>query len=421
MINAIKKYQKYLNSCIEELCKIVEEAAEYRKSLNLADTNDYELFYPLFFKIQTMMNSMHNNTQQKEAEIEIFLLGHTLNSLHECVIITDLNNIITSVNPAMLKLYGYTIDEVIGQNVMMLRTDKKTWDLTEQILAKTFQDGWEGELINRKKNGEIFPIHLSTSVVRNEEGTPIALVGITRDITEQKNLQHQLEETTRVRSEDLRYFSTSIQHAQEEERRRIARELHDGLSQRLSGMKLHLELLLSELRPEDKKSLQRVKKIKKQINDMITETHRISVNLHPTALDDFGLTVALQLLFKDFQGTFNIPITYYPSISTHEHFDRQIEIALYRITQEALNNIVKHAKATAITIRFTRDIKKFVLSIEDNGIGFNYTSIRGIVQGKRGLGLISMKERTENVGGTFEMTSIPQQGTTILIQVPVQQ
>ncbi len=420
MINAIRKYQNYLNSCIDELSIIVEQAATYRKSAIVPVTNDDELFYPLFFKIQSMMNSINKNSQQQEAEREIFLLGHTLNSLHECVIITDLENMITSVNPAMLRLYGYSAEEVIGQDVKKLRTDQETSELTDLIIAKTMQDGWEGEIMNRKKNGDVFPIHLSTSLVRDEDGTPIAFVGIARDITEQKKLQHQLEESTKVHADDLRYFSTSIQHAQEEERRRIARELHDGLSQRLSGMKLHLELLLSELNPEDKKSLLRVKKIKKQINDMITETHRISVNLHPTALDDFGLTVALQLLFKDFESTFKIPIAYYPTISTHEHFDRQIEIALYRITQEALNNIVKHAKASAITIRFKRDTKQYVLSIEDDGIGFEHSIIRKLVQGKRGLGLISMKERTENVGGTFEISSVSQQGTSIRIQVPVQ-
>ncbi|TAK58880.1 MAG: PAS domain S-box protein, partial [Bacteroidetes bacterium] len=365
--------------------------------------------------------SIRDITERKIVERQITMLGHTINSMNECVTITDLNNVILSVNPAMLKTYGYEEYEVLGNNIEMLRGKDSSERLSNEIITKTFEEGWHGELINRKKNGEEFSVFLSTSVVRDQNGTPIALVGIARDITEQKKIQSQLEHIARQRAEDLRYFSVSVQRAQEEERRRIARELHDGLSQRLSGIKLHLELLSGEAPAKNKKLQERIKKIKGQITEMIGETHRISVNLHPSALDDFGLTVALQLLFKEFETTFKIPIAYHPAISTHERFDRYIEIALYRITQEALNNIAKHSKATLITIEFTLDTRGFLLTIEDNGIGIDQKTRDVKTQTKRGLGLISMKERTENVGGTFEIISEAGHGTKLLINIPAKQ
>ncbi len=362
-----------------------------------------------------VMASIRDITRRKTTERQVRIFSQAVQSMHEGVIITDLENRILSVNPALLSIYGYTNTDLLGGSLEELFPHGFFQRVMNEIIDRAVKGGWEGELINIRKNGEEFPVYFSTSVVNDQRGGHVAFVSVVRDISEQKRIQQQLELASRQHAEDTRHFTLSIQRAQEEERRRIARELHDGLSQRLSGIKLHMELLGTEFKPGDKKVGQRIKKIKKQINDMIIETHRISVNLHPTTLDDFGLTAALQLLFKEFEATFSIPITYHPSISTHERVDRYVEIALYRITQEALNNISKHSGATGITIWFTCDTNGFFLSIEDNGRGFDFQN-----RTKRsGLGLISMRERTENVGGTFTVVSEAGRGTKISVTIPV--
>ncbi|MBI4548187.1 MAG: PAS domain S-box protein [Ignavibacteriae bacterium] len=358
-------------------------------------------------------------TERKLAEQRLQMLAHTITSLNDCVCITDLNNTIISVNQAFLTTYGYEEHEIRGKNVTVLRSPNNPESLTEEIVRAALKGGWSGELMNVRKNGEEFPIILSSSVVRDSNGTPVALVGISRDITEQKNLQRKLDEIARQRTEDLVKFATSIQSAQEEERRRIARELHDDLGQRLSGMKFNIEVFEEAIPKTDKATISKLNQLKQQIDTMLTEIRRISSNLHPAALDDFGLLVALQLLCKEFEKIHRIKVKLHSPDTRMVRYDPHVEIALYRITQEALSNVAKHAAATAVSIQLAYHNNTLYLSIEDNGKGFDVNSIRTERATDRGLGLISMKERAEYIGARYSIESQPDRGTTIQVEIPL--
>ena len=362
---------------------------------------------------------MEDITLRKETEKRMHMLAHTITSMKESVIITDVDLAIISVNEAFLKAFGYEEKEILGKHISALRPLGTSRAELTGIFERTMSSGWTGELQASRKNGEVFPMLLSTSVVRGETGKPIALVGIAWDITEQRRLQEKLAEAEKRRLADLRRFAVSVQRAQEDERQRISRELHDDICQRLSGMKLNLEVLEDDFKARDKKTYRTLRGFKKQFEQTITEVRRLSSNLRPTVLDDFGLTIALNLLGREFEKAHKIPVRVELGDPTLKHLDPQIEIALYRIAQESLTNIAKHANASLVTLHLALSGSAVMLSVNDNGTGFDPKNIPHSQRPGHGLGLISMRERAELLGGTWEIQSVPGKGTTIHVTIPV--
>ena len=359
-------------------------------------------------------------TLRKETEKRMQMLAHTITSMKESVIITDVNLAIISVNEAFLTTFGYDEREILGRHVSFLRPQGSPKTELTGIFQETLVSGWTGELHASRKNGEVFPMVLSTSVVRGETGRPVALVGIARDVTEQKRLQERLAEAEKRRLADLRRFAISVQRAQEDERQRISRELHDDICQRLSGMKLNMEVLEDDFKSKDKKTFRTLRGFKKQFEQTITEVRRLSSNLRPTVLDDFGLTIALNLLGREFEKAHKIDARVELGNPTVKHLDPQVEIALYRIAQESLTNIAKHANASHVTLRLGLDASSVVLTVRDDGKGFDPKELPHSKRPGHGLGLISMRERAELLGGTWEIHSAPSEGTTIQVTIPVE-
>ncbi len=347
------------------------------------------------------------------------MLAQTITSLNESVVITDSHDTILSVNPAFTTMYGYDAQEAIDRDASFLRLRPADNSAGMAIRDKRLAGGWTGELIATRKNGEDFPVLLSSSVVRDDTGASIAIVSITRDITEQTRMRRQLDEAERQQLAGLRRFAISVQQAQEEERARISRELHDDLCQRLSGMKFAAEVITDRILPGNRKVIRQLRSFEDELDRAISEVRRISGNLRPSVLDDFGLMSALKLLCKDFQSQHGIRTSLEVESPVPEELDPDVEIALYRIAQEALSNIAKHAKASAATIRLRVQNSSLRLLIEDNGKGF--TSDRAAIAREpgHGLGLISMRERTELLGGVFVVDSTANAGTTLSVTIPM--
>ncbi|MEJ2543520.1 MAG: PAS domain S-box protein [Calditrichaceae bacterium] len=141
---------------------------------------------------------IRNISEQKKIEAEMNMLAHTIKSVREAVSVTDLNDNILFVNEAFINIYGYSEEELIGQNINLIRSPNNDPDIIKNILPETITKGWIGELINRRKNGEEFPVYLSTSVIRNDNEVPIALVGISSDLTERKKMEAQLRQSQKM-------------------------------------------------------------------------------------------------------------------------------------------------------------------------------------------------------------------------------
>ncbi len=358
-------------------------------------------------------------TARRATEQQMRMLAHTITSLNESVVITDLQDTILSVNPAFSSMYGYEPSEAIGRDASFLRLRPVDRSFGPSIRSQRLAGGWSGELLAARKSGEDFPVTLSTSVVRDDTGAPIAIVSISRDITEQTRLRRQLEEAERQQLSGLKRFAVSVQRAQEEERARISRELHDDLCQRLSGMKFAAEVITDRILPGNRKAIRELRGFAADLDRAISEVRRISGNLRPSALDDFGLMIALKMLCKEFQTQHGVRTSLELGGPVPQEINADAEIALYRIAQEALSNIAKHARAGAATIVLQMRDADLRLTVRDDGKGFVADAPAAAREPGHGLGLISMRERTELLGGSFAVTSAPNTGTTITVTIPV--
>jgi len=225
----------------------------------------------------------------------------------------------------------------------------------------------------------------------------------------------ELYENLRQREQELGHLSSARAAAQEDERRRIAREIHDGLGQMLTAVKFNVEIL------EDTPGLgdaerKRFNEIKGLLDNVMTEARDISYNLMPSVLEDFGLSPALQLFCETFAGRLKVKVSY-QAHGINGRFDRALEVNLYRIAQEALTNVVKHAEADSIDVQLLGNEQGVRMSIEDDGKGFSPSMPRA-PKSEGGMGILSIRERAAVFGGTLTIESTPGKGTTILVEIP---
>lgn len=237
-----------------------------------------------------------------------------------------------------------------------------------------------------------------------------------------KNTELKLAENEMKKLENELFFkkerSLALVMGQENERKRIAKDLHDGLGQSLSAMKLYYERIAKNYsisNAEDSKAYL------KMVTDTISEVRNITFNLMPSVLEDFGLPSALQILCKESSVRSGIEIILNTNVGRLKRFDSSIEIGLYRVCQEALNNSIKHSQAETIEVSLNEDNGKLVLIVKDDGIGFNPSQKRKISKSKSGLGIENMKERSSLLGGDFELNSKLKFGTTVKINIPLGQ
>jgi PAS domain S-box-containing protein len=353
-----------------------------------------------------LMGVAQDITERKRAEEQIRLLAYAVQSARDLICITDGENRFTFVNQSFVKAYGYRQEEVLGRNPDFLQSPKNPPGLCEHIFRQTLGSSWRGELLNRRKDGTEFPISLSTSAIKNSEGRTIGLIGVASDITERKRAE-----------EELRRLPLRIIEAQEAERLRVARELHDGVNQLIASAKMRLRKVEDgavSLNPAAREILARCSRLLVQA---LEENRRIAHNLRPSDLDEFGLAAASRNFCEELRSRTKLKVKY--SIARiDQRLAPALELNLFRIMQEAVNNIEKHAHAREVRLRIAFHGDSIVLKIQDDGRGFD--SKRGRAgKGKwRGIGLTNMRERAEFLGGTCAVESAPKQGTTITVRVP---
>lgn len=215
---------------------------------------------------------------------------------------------------------------------------------------------------------------------------------------------------------EQRVRSLSIIEAQENERRRISRELHDGLGQLLSAAKLNFGMIDFVNNSNKEKTTDIVKQVDSIISKAIVEARRIAHDLRPTTLDDFGLIPALRILCQEFSKITGVKIKFQVSPSL-ERIDPKIEIAIYRIVQESFNNISKYAEASEVHLDLYRKDEQVFVRVKDNGKGFDADNIIKTKKAGGGFGLLNMKERAELIGGKVEILSTPGHGTELLLEI----
>jgi PAS domain S-box-containing protein len=258
-----------------------------------------------------------------------------------------------------------------------------------------------------RKNGEQFWGLVTGTELKDSQGQPIGYLVSVADISAQK------------RAEDaMREVSSRLVNQQESERKFVAQELHDDIGAKLTAIKYSIEKLINEHQQKRDPLEASLKDILSIVQDSIDETQRIYRNLHPTILDDLGIDAALRSLCREFMEV-------YDNISIETHFgvpETQIQdplkILIYRILQEALNNVAKHSQADRVKVSLVSVENRIELVIKDNGKGFDLIGVQAMDSQKRGLGLENIKERTIIFGGTLDIDTAPGQGTTICVSWP---
>lgn len=337
------------------------------------------------------------------------------------VIISDEHDRIIEANPCFRSMFGFGDDDLAGtQFAHLLRPSKPIW---QSPLFEELRSGERSSLEVEKQYivGDR-PVDVRIRMIGFSEtenrDSPWYCVRTVEDITRTKELQKQLTQTEQRRSSELRHFAYQIQNAQEEERRRIASDLHDDLCQRLSGMKLSIEVFEDDVRSADTGAFEKLQSLKLQLEDMIDEVRRMSTSLRPSVLDDFGLVPALKVMAQDWSHMHEITIQISSDGYRASDSLRDLDTTLYRITQEALSNVLQHSQATAVEIELNSIAEGVQLAVRDNGTGFDPDEVRYPEQGLRGMGLMSMRERAEQRNGMLRILSKPGAGTTIEVTLP---
>jgi PAS domain S-box-containing protein len=264
-------------------------------------------------------------------------------------------------------------------------------------------------------SGRITDVLYNATVYRNEAGEVQGVFAAARDVTERKRAQEALQESER----ELRYLSSQLMAAQETERKRIARDLHDGLGQLLTAIKFKVESFFQEMDQSAMKAKAKpLEAVIPMIQECVRESHRIQMNLRPSMLDDLGILATISWLCREFEAT-------YPGIHIEREIDIQeeeildsLKLVICRILQEGLNNIAKHSQAERVRISLGKSERAIELSVQDNGKGFDLQETLSAEGPKRGMGLSSMRERAVYSGGAFSVESAKGEGTRIRVSWP---
>jgi PAS domain S-box-containing protein len=344
--------------------------------------------------------------QQQFSELSITAV--TFES-REGVVVTDANNKILRVNRSFTKITGYTNEDAIGNTPGLLhsgRHDKEFYLNMWQVLER---DGfWSGEVWNRNKSGEIYPEWLAITAVLGTEGRVTNYVGIFSDISDRKAGEQQ-----------LRKLTAHIQTAREEEKTRIAREIHDDLGGTLTALKMDAYLLADKLGGNEQTAplLEHVTSMTQLIDNAVGVTRRVISDLHPTIIDDLGLVAALKWQGGQFHKRTGIvcEVVCAEDNDDERKLEKTPAINLFRIFQEALTNVSQHSGASRVNVEYLEGDEEIILSIRDNGRGLP----TGHVIAQTSYGMRGMRERVAQLDGQILFDSPPGGGLRVTVILPV--
>lgn len=324
------------------------------------------------------------------------------------IALEDLNGKILFSNPALSSMLGYTMEEMATMDCSQFADAAGGPGDSDQFqeMQSGLRDGYRVEKCYARKDGLKIWANLNVSLLKGSGATLV--LATVEDISEKKAA---VESLTSAHTE-LQQLTLRLLQTQEDERQRIARDLHDDVGQRLSLIMLDLDLLNNEMPAEQTTEHEKLRSLLGQVDELVTDVHNMSHQLHSSKLKHLGLSVALKEVCHQVSRQHRVEIKLHADQMPHL-LPEQVSLCLYRVAQEALQNAVKHSRAERIEVTLTNDGSVVRLQITDFGVGFD-SKIRN-----SGLGLVTMQERLRMIDGRLRVESEPGTGTRIVAEADI--
>jgi PAS domain S-box-containing protein len=363
--------------------------------------------------IRALRGTCHDITELKESQRFIQQISNAspgivsvydLNLKATIYVNREINVILGYSDEEKLEFHSYVFEKIVhpDDQHMFFRFLRSSVDFTDEETRET-----ECRIKNAKGDWLWFRIRMKV-FKRDVAGKVYQVIGIGQDVTDRKKLE---EEAIRLKLSQQKEIVNAILHAQEGERERIAEALHNGLGQLLFAVKLKLEDFNARMGLDNKRDKNAIKEMNVLLVESIDEARRISFELMPGILKDFGLEIAVKEMSKKLSRDFNVQ---WNILGLYDRLGDDLEIAIFRIIQELINNIIKHAKVNSARIELIKNDHLITIKVEDKGVGF---TIHNDDFPHKGTGLQTIKNRVKLLNGTIDMISKPGEGTEVTIQI----
>jgi two-component system sensor histidine kinase DegS len=334
-------------------------------------------------------------------------------TMTEGLVMIDQNGLFTFANQRFCEIFGYSREEIIGQPIREF-LDPATQKILDEQMEQRRKGAHEAyEVCWTRKDGQKIIGRVSPQIILDEKGQVQGSFAVIMDITERKRYEEAFWESER----QLRSLPAQLMTAQETERKRISRELHDELGQDLNVLKMRVGFIKRKLEEKQFDLGEECETTIHYITQIIESVRRISQDLSPSILEDFGLEAALRWLTGHFSRNCGIPVSLDLG-KLNLSFPVEVQILIYRIVQEALNNVGKHARATEVWVAASESAGILSFRVRDNGRGFDLKQVIQAKSDEGGLGLAAMKERARMLGGRLEIKSLQREGTSVILSFP---
>jgi PAS domain S-box-containing protein len=370
-------------------------------------------------RLKHFISVIEDISSRREGQEAKYKLAAIVESSDDAIVSKDLNGIIQSWNSGAERLFGHTAAEVIGKPITTI-IPPELRDEEKQIIARLRKGERidHFETVRMTKSGNRLNVSITVSPVFDSSGRVIGASKVARDITGQKEVRDKLEarvqqrtqeleeknEALRRQTETVRELSIRLLRTQDDERRRIARDLHDSAGQLLVALKMNLSPLEAEAQKLDPEFRDGVVESLKLVEELSKELRTLSYLLHPPLLDEAGLPAALRWYLEGFtqRSKIEVQLAVSPQLG---RLPDDMEMTIFRIVQESLTNIHRHSGSRDARIALGREAGEICLRIQDSGCGMPVSTNGGLHRAKTGVGIQGMHERVTQLGGRFEIHS----------------